>query len=118
MAKLLIILVLSTLFISTVTFYLVIQGSEEPKKASPAEIRPDPVAVLGPDIKRVSTAVTKLTSDLDRLGNSLKSQLRQLDTRVKELDARVQALTEPVEEEPAENTGARKFDASEAPAKE
>ncbi len=118
MAKLLIILVLSTLFISTVTFVLVIEGSGEPKKAAPAEIKPDPVAVLGPELKGVSSAVKKLSTDLTRINISLKSQLSQLDTRVKALDDRLQALTEPVEEEPAENTGDRKFDASEAPEKE
>ena len=114
MAKLLIILVLSTLFISTVTFVLVIEGSAEPQKASQAEKKPDPAAVLGPQLKGISTAVTRLSSDLGKLNSSLKLQLTRLDSRVKALDARVKALSEPVEEEPAENTGGRKFEASEA----
>ena len=82
MAKLLIILVLSTLFISTVTFLLVIEGSEEPQKASQAEKRPDPAAVLGPQLKSISAAVTRLSSDLGKLNSSLKLQLTQLDSRV------------------------------------
>ena len=118
MAKLLIILVLSTLFISTVTFVLVIEGSAEPQEASKAEKKPDPVAVLGPQLKGISTAVTGLSSDLGKLKSSLKLQLTQLDRRVEALDARVKARSEPVEEEPAENTGDRKFEASEAPEKE
>ncbi len=118
MAKFLIILVLSTLFISTVTFVLVIEGSEEPQKASQTEKRPDPAAVLGPQLKGISTAVTRLSSDLGKLNSSLKLQLTQLDRRVEALDARVKALSEPVEEEPEENTGDRKFDSSEAPEKE
>ena len=118
MAKLLIILVLSTLFISTVTFVLVIEGSAEPQKASQAEKKPDPAAVLGPQLRGVSTAVTKLSSDLGKLNSSLKLQLTQLDSRVKALDARVKALAEPVEEEPEENTGDQKFEASEEPEKE
>ncbi|MEE3298199.1 MAG: hypothetical protein VX250_12500 [Planctomycetota bacterium] len=118
MAKLLIILVLSTLFISTVTFVLVIEGSAEPQKASQAEKKPDPAAVLGPQLRGVSTAVTKLSSDLARFNSSLKLQLNRLDSRVKDLDARVKALSEPVEEEPEENTGDRKFEASEEPEKE
>ena len=118
MAKLLIILVLSTLFISTVTFVLVIEGSAEPQKASQTEKKPDPAAVLGPQLKGISTAVTRLSSDLGKLNSSLKLQLTQLGSRVKALDARVKALSEPVEEEPAENTGDRKFEASEAPEKE
>ncbi|MFP6631421.1 MAG: hypothetical protein VCD16_02150 [Planctomycetota bacterium] len=118
MAKLLIILVLSTLFISTVTFVLVIEGSAEPQKASQAEKKPDPAAVLGPQLKSISTAVTRLSSDLGKLDNSLQRQLTQLDNRVKALDARVKTLSEPVEEEPAENTGGRKFETSEAPEKE
>ncbi len=118
MAKLLIILVLSTLFISTVTFVLVIEGSAEPQKASQAEKKPDLAAVLGPQLRGVSTAVAKLSSDLGKLNSSLKLQLTQLDSRVKALDARVKALSEPVEEEPEENTGDRKFEASEEPEKE
>ena len=118
MAKLLIILVLSTLFISTVTFVLVIVASAEPQKASQAEKKPDPAAVLGPQLRGVSTAVTTLSSDLGKLNSSLKLQLTQLDSRVKALDARVKALSEPVEEEPEENTGDRKFKASEEPEKE
>ena len=118
MAKLLIILVLSTLFISTVTFVLVIDGRAEPQKASQAEKKPDPAAVLGPQFKGISTAVAKLNSDLTRLNSALKLQLTQLDSRVRALDARVKTLSEPVEEEPAENTGDRKFEASEAPEKE
>ena len=118
MAKLLIILVLSTLFISTVTFVLVIEGSAEPQKASQTEKKPDPVAVLVPQLKGISTAVTGLSSDLGKLKSSLKLQLTQLDSRVKALDARVKALSEPVEEEPAENAGGRKVEASEAQEKE
>ena len=100
------------------TFVLVIEGSAEPQKASQAEKKPDPVAVLGPQLKGISTAVTGLSSDLGKLKSSLQLQLTQLDSRVKALDARVKALSEPVEEEPAENTGGRKFEASEAPEKE
>ena len=118
MAKLLIILVLSTLFISTVTFVLVIEGSAEPQEASQAEKKPDPAAVLGPQLKSISTAVTKLISDLGNLDSSLQRQLTQLDNRVKALDARVKTLSAPVEEAPAENTGDQKFEASEAPEKE
>ncbi len=121
MAKLLIILVLSTLFISTVTFVLVIEGSAEPQEASQAEKKPDPAAVLGPQLKGISTAVTSLSSELKKINSSLeslKSQLTQLDRGVKALDARVTALSEPVEEEPVENTGDQKFEASEAPEKE
>ena len=93
MAKLLIILVLSTLFISTVTFVLVIEGSAEPQKASQAEKKPDPAAVLGPQLRGVSPAVTKLSSDLGKLNSSLKLQLTQLDSRVKALDARAVSYT-------------------------
>ncbi len=118
MAKLLIILVLSTLFISTVTFVLVIEGSAEPQEASQAEKKPDPAAVLEPQLKGISTAVTRLSSDLAKLSSSLNRQLTQLDRGVKALDARLTALSEPVEEEPAENTGDQKFEASEAPEKE
>ena len=118
MAKLLIFLVLSTLFISTVTFVLVIEGSAEPQKASSTEKKPDPVAVLGPQLRGISTAVTGLSSDLGKLSSSLKLQLNQLGKQVRDLDARVKALAEPVEEEPAENTGDRKFESSEAPEKE
>ncbi|MCH2584667.1 MAG: hypothetical protein MK138_07865, partial [Planctomycetes bacterium] len=60
----------------------------------------------------------RLSSDLGELDSSLQRQLTQLDNRVKALDARVKTLYEPVEEEPAENTGDRKFEASEAPEKE
>ncbi|MCH2364841.1 MAG: hypothetical protein MK479_09715 [Planctomycetes bacterium] len=74
--------------------------------------------MLGPQLKGISTAVTRLSSDLGKLNSSLKLQLTQLDSRVKALDARVKTLSEPVEEEPAENTGDRKFEASEAPEKE
>jgi len=101
-----------------VTFVLVIDGSAEPQKASQAEKKPDPAAVLGPQLKGISTAVAKLNSDLTRLNSSLKLQLTQLDSRVRALDARVKTLSEPVEEEPAENTEDRKFEASEAPEQE
>ena len=110
MAKLLIVLILSTLFISTVTFILVLS----PDAAPQAEKGPNPVAVLGPQIQGVSVSVKKIGSDLSRLSTSLKAQLTELDSRVKALDSKVKALSEPIEEEPAENTGDRKFEASEA----
>ena len=110
MAKLLIVLILSTLFISTVTLILVLF----PQEAPPTEKGPNPVAVLGPQIQGVSVSVKKIGSDLSRLRTSLKAQLTELDSRVKALDSKVKALSEPIEEEPAENTGDRKFEASEA----
>jgi len=118
MAKLLIVLILSTLFISTVTFILVLFPDAEPQEAPQAEKGPNPVAVLGPQIQGVSVSVKKIGSDLNRLSISLKDQLTELDRRVKALDSKVKALSEPREEEPAENTGDRKFEASEAPADE
>ena len=114
MAKLLIVLILSTLFISTVTFILVLFPDAEPQEAPQAEKGPNPVAVLGPQIQGVSVSVKKIGSDLSRLSTSLKAQLTELDSRVKALDSKGKALSEPIEEEPAENTGDRKFEASEA----
>ncbi len=114
MAKLLIVLILSTLFISTVTFILVLFPDAEPQEVPQAEKGPNPVAVLGPQIQGVSVSVKKIGSDLSRLSTSLKAQLTELDSRVKALDSKVTALSEPIEEEPAENTGDRKFEASEA----
>ena len=118
MAKLLIVLVLSTLFISTVTFILVLSPDAVPQEAPQAEKGPNPVAVLGPQIQDVSKSVKKIDSDLSRLSKSLKDRLTELDNRVKALDSKVKALSDPIEEEPAENTGDRKFEASEAPADE
>ena len=123
MEKLLIVLILSTLFISTVTFILVLSPDAEPQKVPQVKKRPDPVAVLGPQIQGVSASVKKIGSDLSRLSTSIKAQLTELDRRVKALDSKIKALSEPVEEEPAEeepaeNTGDREFEASEAPADE
>jgi len=118
MAKLLIVLVLSTLFISTVTFILVLSPDAAPQEAPQAEKGPNPVAVLGPQIQDVSESVKKIDSDLSRLSKSLKDRLTELDNHVKALDSKVKALSDPIEEEPAENTGDRKFEASEAPADE
>ena len=118
MAKLLIVLVLSTLFISTVTFILVLSPDAAPQEAPQAEKGPNPVAVLGPQIQDVSKSVKKIDSDLSRLSKSLKDRLTELDNHVKALDSKVKALSDPIEEEPAENTGDRKFEASEAPADE
>ena len=73
MAKLLIVLILSTLFISTVTFILVLFPDAEPQEAPQAEKGPNPVAVLGPQIQDVSVSVKKIGSDLSRLSTSLKA---------------------------------------------
>jgi len=118
MAKLLIILVLSTLFISTLTFFVVLGPDEEPEKPSVEKKGPDPVAVLEPKIERLSKVVNKISTDLTRITGTLKLQLNQIDSKVKALDSKVKALAEPVEQEPAENTGDRKFNASGVPADE
>ena len=92
MAKLLIVLVLSTLFISTVTFILVLSPDAAPQEAPQGEKGPNPVAVLGPQIQDVSKSVKKIDSDLSRLSKSLKDRLTELDNRVKALDSKVKAL--------------------------
>ena len=100
------------------TFILVLSPDAAPQEAPQAEKGPNPVAVLGPQIQDVSKSVKKIDSDLSRLSKSLKDRLTELDNRVKALDSKVKALSEPIEKEPAENTGDRKFEASEAPADE
>ena len=97
------------------TFIMVVEPQKEPQKESQVNKGPDLVAELKLQIKSVADSVEKIGRDLSRLNTTLTTRLSQLDGRVKALDNRIKVLAEPVEEEPAENTGDRKLEASEAP---
>ncbi len=118
MAKLLIILLLSTLFINTATFLVVLSEDPGAQEAAAGEAKPDPGAVLKPEIQRIGRQVESLGKELRTISASQKSQLSGISRKVQGLEAAVKALSEPVESgQPAENTGDREFKESRAPAK-
>ncbi|MFP6738753.1 MAG: hypothetical protein VCD34_08430 [Planctomycetota bacterium] len=117
MAKLLIILLLSTLFINTATFLVVLSDDPGGQEAVETVEKPDPAAVLKPEIQKIGKQVESLSRELRTISASQKSQLSGISKKVQTLEATVKALSEPVEgEEPAENTGNREFKESRAPA--
>lgn len=117
MAKLLIILLLSTLFINTATFLVVLSDDPGGQEAVETEEKPDPAAVLKPEIQKIGKQVEFLGSELKMISASQKSTLSGISKKVQALEAAVKALSEPVDEEqPAENTGAREFKESRVPA--
>ena len=119
MAKLLIILLLSTLFINTATFLVVLSEDPGAEEAAESKEKPDPAAVLKPEIQRIGKQVTSLSSELKMISASQKSTLSGISKKVQTLEAAVKALSEPVgEDQPAENTGAREFKESRLPAAE
>ena len=119
MAKLLIILLLSTLFINTAPFLVVLSEDPGAQEAAETEKKPDPAAVLKPEIQRIGKQVQLLGSELKMISASQKSTLSGISKKVQTLETAVKALSEPVgEEQPAENTGAREFKESRLPAAE
>ncbi len=118
MAKLLIILLLSTLFINTATFLVVLSEDPGAQEAAAGEAKPDPGAVLKPEIQKIGSQVGSMGKELRAISTSQKSQLSAISSKVQSLEAAVKALSEPVESgQPAENTGDREFKESRAPAK-
>jgi len=116
MAKLLIILLLSTLFINTATFLVVL--SEDPASQETAETKekPDPAAVLKPEIQRITKQVESLGRELKTISASQKNQLSGINRKMQTLEASIKALAEPVEAGgPPENTGNREFKESRIP---
>ena len=117
MAKLLIILLLSILFINTATFLVVLSDDPGAQEAQEGEAKPDPAAVLKPEIQKIGSQVGSMGKELRAISTSQKSQLSAISRKVQSLEAAVKALSEPVEKgEPAENTGDREFKESRAPA--
>lgn len=117
MAKLLIILLLSLLFINTATFLVVLSGDSEPREAAETEKKPDPAEVLNPEIQKIGQKVDGLGKELRSISAAQKIQLSGITRKVQTLEAAIKALSEPAEEEgPAENTGNREFKESRVPA--
>ncbi len=119
MAKLLVILLLSVLFINTVTLLVVLSEAPGAQEAAETEEKPDPAVVLKPEIQRIGKQVGSLGSELKMISAAQKSTLSGISKKVQALEAAVKALSEPVnEDQPAENTGAREFKESRLPAAE
>ena len=117
MAKLLLILLLSTLFINTATFLVVLSDDPESIEEPGKEKKPDPVGILKPQNETILKAIGGLRTELNDLSNSQKIQLSGITQKMQTLEAAVKALSEPLEEEePAENTGGREFKKSRLPA--